>query len=69
MDGLVAGLVDDLAGIVIGADAGGEIAVQIPARQKRRMAVDMAVLEGFQLRHADRIRVDNAWEFHEFGQP
>ncbi len=57
-----------LVAFMVGADAGGEIAVQVPARQKRRVAVDMTVLEGLELRHADRILVDHAGEVHEFGK-
>ena len=32
------------------------------------MPVDMAVLEGFEFRHADRILMDHAGEIHEFGK-
>ncbi len=51
---------------VFGADAGREIAVEVDAAQQRRVAVDMAALEGFELGHADRILVDHAGEIHEF---
>ncbi len=39
---------------VVGADAGGEIAVEVVAREQRRVAVDMAALEGVELGEADR---------------
>ena len=41
--------------LVVGADAGGEIAVEVVAADQRRVAVDMAVLEGDEL--VENVRV------------
>ena len=54
---------------MLGADAGGEIAVEAEPAQQRRMTVDMAALEGFELGHAGRVTGEHAGEVHEFGQP
>ncbi len=55
-------------GFVIGADAGGEIAIERLATQQRRMPVDMAVLEGEQLCQNTRIGVEHAGEVHHLGE-
>ena len=55
--------------LVVGADTGRQIAVEIKAAQQRRMAVDMAVLKGVELGQADRVLVDDAGKIHEFRQP
>ena len=65
-------LLDGLGGgcrLVLGADAGGDIAVQIPPREQWRMTVDMAAGEGAKLFHAGRIAGQNAGIIHEFRQP
>ncbi len=51
------------------ADAGGKIAVQRRAGEKRRMPIDMLALKGLQLCHAHRVLVDDARKIHEFGKP
>ena len=55
-------------GFVVGADGGGEIAVERLPAQKRRVAVDMAVLEGNELGDDARIGIEDAGEVHHFGQ-
>ena len=41
--------------LVVGADAGGEIAVEVEAGKQRRMAVDRPALESGELGEAGRI--------------
>ena len=53
---------------VVGADAGGEVAVEVHAAQQRRMAVDMPALECVELGDADRVLGDDAGEIHELGK-
>ena len=54
---------------MFGADAGGDIAVQVIAAQKRRVPVNVATAEGLQLFHAARVFVQHAGIIHELGQP
>ncbi|MCY1227100.1 hypothetical protein D9M72_393600 [compost metagenome] len=53
---------------MVGADAGGEVAVQVLAGQQRRVAVDMRALKGVELGEADRVLVHDAGEIHELGE-
>ena len=53
---------------VFGSDAGSDIGVEVHARQKRAMTVDMAALEEFELGHGAGITVDDARVVHEFGK-
>ncbi len=55
-------------GLVVGADAGGKIAVQVVAADERGVAVDMPVLEGDQLVEHVRIGGQHAGEIHELGE-
>lgn len=55
-------------GFVIGADAGGQVAVQIIAANQRRMAVDMAVLKCGQFVEDIGIGVQDAGKIHELGK-
>ena len=54
--------------LVIRADPGGKIAVEIKPAEQRRMAIDMTALEGIELGKTDRVLVDDAGEVHEFRQ-
>ncbi len=47
---------------VVGADAGGEIGVQVAAREKRRVPVDVAVLEGGELVEGSRVEREDTRE-------
>ena len=53
---------------MLSADAGGDIAVQVIAAQKRRVPVNVATAESLQLLHAARVFVQNTRVIHEFGQ-
>jgi hypothetical protein len=53
---------------MLGADAGGEIAVEAQPAQQRCMAVDMAALEGLEFGHAGGVLGQHAGEVHEFGK-
>ena len=53
---------------MLGADADGDIAVQIITAQKRCMAVNVAAPEGLQLLNAARVFVQNTGVIHELGQ-
>jgi hypothetical protein len=54
--------------LVVGADAGREVAVQVHATQQRRVAVDVPPLEGAQLGEAARVAREHARVVHELGQ-
>ena len=54
--------------LMVGADAGGEVAVQIEPGEKRRMPVDMSALEGRELGDDGIVRRQNAREIHELGK-
>ncbi len=56
-------------GLVFGANARRNIAVQIKAAQKRRVAIDMPPLKSSQLRHAFRVFRQNARKIHELRKP
>ncbi len=56
-------------GLVVGADAGGEIAVEIESAHERRVAVDMTVGEGRDLGEAGRIAREDAGKVHELRKP
>jgi hypothetical protein len=53
---------------MIGADAGGEIAVQVIAAQERRVAIDMAVPEGVELGEAAGSLWMTPGKVHELGK-
>ena len=55
--------------LVVGADAGGEIGVEVDAAQQRRMPVDMAGGKCLQLGEAGGVAMDHAGKVHEFGEP
>ena len=55
--------------LVVGPDAGAEIAVQPIAAEQRAVAVDRARLEGGELGEARRVAREQAREVHEFGEP
>ncbi len=55
-------------GFVVGADAGGQIAVEVEAAQQRRVPVDMAVLEQQQFLQARGIAMQHARDVHELGK-
>ena len=55
-------------GLMLGADAGADIAVQVFATQKRRVAVDMAAPECAQLGQAAFVLEQNAGKIHELCQ-
>ena len=55
-------------GLVVGANARGEIAVEVVAAHQRRMAVDMAVLEGDELVEDVVAARQNAGKVHELGK-
>ena len=55
--------------LVVGPDAGAEIAVQPVAAQKRAVAVDRPGLKGGELGEAGRIAGEQSRKIHEFGEP
>ena len=55
--------------LMLGADAGREIGIEGVAAQQRRVAVDVAVLEGRELGEHDGILREHAREIHELGEP
>ena len=54
---------------MLGADAGSDIAVQVMAPQKRRVAVDVTTLKRLQLGHAACVLEQHTGVIHELGQP
>ena len=56
-------------GLVVGADAGREVAVEVASAQQRRMAVDVAIGEALELRDAARIGGKHPGDVHELGKP
>ena len=54
---------------MVGANARGHIPVQIKAADQRRMAINMPILECFELCHDARIKVQHAGIVHHFRQP
>ncbi len=54
--------------LMFGADAGGDIGVEVAARELRAVAVDMAALEKRELGDAAGVAVDDAGIVHEFGE-
>ena len=58
----------DVGRLVIGADAGGEIAVEVEAAKQRAVAVDPPVLERGEFGETGRIARQHAGEIHEFGE-
>ena len=54
---------------MVRADARGQITVERHAEKQRRMAVDMAALEGGQFCQDARIFAQHAGEIHHFRQP
>ena len=55
--------------LVIGADAGRQVAVEVASAQQRRMTVDVAIGEALELRGAARIGGKHPWDVHELGKP
>ena len=55
--------------LVVGADAGREVAVEVASAQQRRMAVDVAIGEALELRDAARIGGKHPGDVHELGEP
>ena len=55
-------------GLVVGADAGGEVAVERLAAKERRVAVDVAVLEGQELVEDRVLGGEHARKVHELGE-
>ena len=64
---LFAGLIE-LGALVVGADAGGQIAVERQAAQQGGMAVDVPPGEGRELREQGRIARDHARVVHDLGE-
>ena len=54
---------------MVGADAGGEIAVEGHSAQQRGMAVDVPTGERVELRQEARILGQHARKVHHLGQP
>ena len=55
--------------LVLGADAGGDVGVEVAARQQRGVPVDVAAREGRELGEAAGVAVDDAGVVHELRQP
>ncbi len=55
--------------LVVGADAGGKIAVEVASAQQRRMAVNVAIGEALELRDAARVGGKHPGDVHELGEP
>ena len=55
--------------LMVGADSRGEIGVEVAAGQKRRVPVDVAVLEGGELVERARVAGQHAGKVHELRQP
>ena len=58
----------DACCLVFRADARGDIGVQVPARQQRRVAVDVPALEQRELFHRGGVAMNHAGIIHELGQ-
>ena len=54
---------------MIGANGGGQIAIQRHAQNQRRMPIDVAVLKRHELGQNARIGIEHAGEIHHLGQP